>query len=101
MTTPSTAEVRAWARDKGFPVGDRGRLSPDLVAQYVAERGGGPSAPARPPGSARSNPPVSTTRTSTGRRPARGVVRARTPWNWPALEAQGRTSTGGAARDGS
>ncbi len=28
--TPSTREVRAWARANGIPVGDRGRLPPDV-----------------------------------------------------------------------
>lgn len=44
MTTagaPSTSEVRTWAREQGLPVGDRGRLSPDLVAAYSSAHGEG------------------------------------------------------------
>lgn len=35
-TTPTAATVRAWAKANGIPVGQRGRLSPQLVAQYQA-----------------------------------------------------------------
>lgn len=31
---PSTAEVRAWARENGFDVSDRGRLRPEVWAAY-------------------------------------------------------------------
>lgn len=93
MSTPTTAEVRAWARQRGFAVGDRGRLSPDLVAQYVAERGGTASGPPRQREAGRTNPPVrAASRAAAGGRPARGVVRARTPWNWPVLEQGGNGS---------
>jgi hypothetical protein len=34
--TPSTAEVRAWARAVGIEVPDRGRLRPDIWAAYAA-----------------------------------------------------------------
>ncbi|MGP5696712.1 exonuclease domain-containing protein [Brachybacterium alimentarium] len=34
----SPAAVRAWARENGIPVGDRGRLSAELVEQYRANR---------------------------------------------------------------
>ena len=33
---PSTAEVRAWARDVGLPVPDRGRLRPEIWAAWRA-----------------------------------------------------------------
>ncbi|POX22481.1 hypothetical protein C3464_23795, partial [Serratia marcescens] len=32
--TPSTAEVRAWARSAGLPVPDRGRLRPEIWAAW-------------------------------------------------------------------
>lgn len=32
--TPSTAEVRAWARSTGLPVNDRGRLRPEIWAAW-------------------------------------------------------------------
>ncbi len=38
-TTASTAMIRQWARAEGFPVGDRGRLSPDILAAYQAQHG--------------------------------------------------------------
>ena len=99
MSTPTTAEVRAWARQKGFAVGDRGRLSPDLVAQYVAERGGALASAPRQREAERTNPPVrASSRPASGGRPARGIVRARTPWNWPVLEQGGN---GGRARSSS
>ena len=37
-TAPSASEVRAWARDKGLPVGTRGRLSPELLDAFHAEQ---------------------------------------------------------------
>jgi hypothetical protein len=33
---PSTAQVRAWARDKGMPVPDRGRLRPEVHEAWRA-----------------------------------------------------------------
>lgn len=45
-----TAAVRQWAREQGYPVGDRGRLSPDLVRAYEAATGAqSGAAPAGPP----------------------------------------------------
>ena len=35
-TGPSTAEIRAWALLNGYPVADRGRLRPDVVAAWRA-----------------------------------------------------------------
>ncbi|MDX5312909.1 MAG: Lsr2 family protein, partial [Rhodococcus sp. (in: high G+C Gram-positive bacteria)] len=35
-TTPSTAEVRAWARTQGLPVPDRGRLRPEVWQAWRA-----------------------------------------------------------------
>ena len=34
---PSVAEIRAWAVVNGYPVADRGRLRPDVVAAWQAE----------------------------------------------------------------
>jgi hypothetical protein len=34
--SPSTAVIRQWARDNGLPVGDRGRLSPQLLSAYAS-----------------------------------------------------------------
>jgi hypothetical protein len=33
---PRPAEVREWARAHGLPVNDRGRISADVVRQYLA-----------------------------------------------------------------
>jgi hypothetical protein len=36
---PSPKEVRAWAREAGIEVPDRGKLPDELVERYKAERG--------------------------------------------------------------
>lgn len=44
MTAPtSTAVIRQWARDNGLPVGDRGRLSPELLTAYAGSSSAKPS----------------------------------------------------------
>jgi hypothetical protein len=43
-TTASSAVIRQWARDSGFAVGDRGRLSPDVLAAYAGRDTGGGAA---------------------------------------------------------
>lgn len=35
-TTPTTAEIRAWARDNGFEVGTRGSLPKAVVEAFNA-----------------------------------------------------------------
>ena len=40
-TGPSTAEMRAWALRNGYPVADRGRLRPDVVAAWQAAHASG------------------------------------------------------------
>lgn len=81
----SPTAIRAWAREQGIPVGDRGRLKAELVAQYRAAMGlenTAPDATARPvappaaiPGSGQilsQNPRESGSESrTTGRRPAR------------------------------
>lgn len=39
-TSPKSSDVRQWARSKGLEVGERGRLSPDVLAAYSAAHGG-------------------------------------------------------------
>jgi hypothetical protein len=39
-TTAKSSDVRQWARSKGIDVGERGRLSPDVLAAYSAAHGG-------------------------------------------------------------
>jgi hypothetical protein len=49
MTTPTTAEIRAWARGQGMDVGDRGRLSPQIrAASHAAHGGTGTGKPVAP-----------------------------------------------------
>lgn len=82
MQPPPASAVRAWARAQGLPVGDRGRLSPDLVDAYLAEQGAPAPAPNAPPAPA-ARPTSERWGTVSGT-----TVRARGPWNWPALEGR-------------
>ena len=43
----STADIRHWARSQGIPVGDRGRLSPEIFTAYAASHGSPQERPAR------------------------------------------------------
>ena len=51
MTTPGTAEVRAWARAQGIAVAERGRVPAEVHEAYHASTSGKPAAA---PGAARS-----------------------------------------------
>ena len=51
MTTPGTAEVRAWARAQGIAVAERGRVPAEVHEAYHASSSGKPAAT---PGAARS-----------------------------------------------
>ena len=63
MTAPtSTAVIRQWARDNGLPVGQRGRLSPELLSAYASSS---PATPA-PPTPKISAPTRTATRQSRG-----------------------------------
>ncbi len=98
VPNPTTAVVRQWARERGVAVGERGRLSPDLVAAYLAEHGGKASAASPAPARARARStgaPGSRARTLPSPRAGR-VVRAKSPWNWPSLEGAGTRSKGSA-----
>lgn len=70
MNTPSTSQVRHWARERGVPVGDRGRLPADLVAQYLAAQHPPPSR--RPAAAGPASPGVVIART----------VNAKPRWDW-------------------
>jgi hypothetical protein len=48
VESPSTSQVRQWAREQGVQVGDRGRLPADLVAAYLTAHRRSSPAPARP-----------------------------------------------------
>ena len=73
----SLTDVRAWAREQGMQVGDRGRLPAKLVAQYEA---------AHPQAAAQASPPAKKARAQKGQpgKPAKPRSRA--------------TATGSAAR---
>ena len=45
MTSPTTAQLRAWARAQGMEVGDRGRLSPAVLEAYAAAHAAPDAAP--------------------------------------------------------
>lgn len=89
----SPTAIRAWAREQGIPVGDRGRLKAELVAQYRQAMGLENTAPdttARPatapaaePGSGQilsPNPRESGSESrTTGRRPARAAAAGAEP----------------------
>lgn len=89
----SPTAIRAWAREQGIPVGDRGRLKAELVAKYRETMGLENTAPdttARPetapaaaPGSGQilsQNPRESGSESrTTGRRPARAAVSGAEP----------------------
>jgi len=36
---PDTSEVRTWAKDQGYEVSERGRVSKDLIAKFQEARG--------------------------------------------------------------
>jgi hypothetical protein len=39
-TPPNSSDVRQWARQNGLEVGERGRLSPDVLEAYAKAHGG-------------------------------------------------------------
>jgi hypothetical protein len=70
VNTFSTSQVRQWARDQGVPVGERGRLSPDLVAQFLAAKGSPGQHPAAKPSPPAAGVPIART------------VNAKPRWDW-------------------
>jgi hypothetical protein len=102
VPNPSTAEVRQWARARGYAVGDRGRLSPNLVAAYLADQPGAPAGP-RPADAERRKAAAVAPKPRDGGRttqPGQRVVRAKTPWNWPQLQQDGRPDRRGSRARG-
>lgn len=50
MADVNVALVRVWARAEGLPVGERGRIKPEIISAYVAAHGGqAPPSPAQKP----------------------------------------------------
>lgn len=80
MNTPSTSQVRAWAREQGVAVGDRGRLPADLVAQYLTAHGAptrsAPTSTAPPRRRASAAPPAS------GEVVIGRTIAAKQRWDW-------------------
>ena len=94
MGTPNTAELRGWARANGYDVGDRGRISQDVVDAFVAA--GGKAAP-RPAG---AKPAAKKAATKAPKKAARKAPSARKA---PARStagtgARGRASAGASAQ---
>jgi hypothetical protein len=77
MMTTSTADIRRWAQAAGLAVGDRGRLSPDVVAAYHEAHAKAPASAATI-AMARPEPPRTTS-------PYR-TVRAKQHWDWTRRE---------------
>ncbi len=77
MKTTSTADIRRWAQAAGLAVGDRGRLSTDLVAAYNDAHAEAPASAAAiamaPPEQPRTTSPYRT-------------VRAKQHWDWTRRE---------------
>jgi hypothetical protein len=80
MTTSETADIRRWARAAGLAVGDRGRLSPDVIAAYNDAQA---EAPASSAALATARPEPPRTNASPGR-----TVRAKQHWDWARREAR-------------
>jgi hypothetical protein len=85
MTTSSTADVRKWAKRVGLAVGDRGRLSPDLVAAYNDAHS---AAPASAAGIATARQEQPETNAS-----PRRTVRAKQHWDWARREDKATASS--------
>jgi hypothetical protein len=66
--TASTSEIRHWARTQGMTVGDRGRLSPEILTAYAASQ-----SPAQQP----TTQPAQTAATVTTARAAEARPRGR------------------------
>lgn len=70
----SPTAIRAWAREQGIPVGDRGRLKAELVAQYREAMGLAAPAPRSGQILSQSPPESGSESRTTGRRPARAAA---------------------------
>lgn len=84
VTTPDTSAVRAWARDNGLAVAERGRLPAEVHAAYAAANGGGktakPAKAAKATKAAKPGPAAKPRATTPAKTPAKTpVTRTRTP----------------------
>ena len=86
VNSPSTSQVRQWAREQGVPVGDRGRIPADLVAQYLAAHGRARPAAAKSRRSAftksRKAPVPPSPRASSDGVAIGRTVHAKPRWDW-------------------
>ena len=78
VNSPSTSQVRQWAREQGVHVGDRGRIPADLVAQYLAAHGRARPAAAK----ARRTSTAAPRRASSGGVAIGRTVHAKPRWDW-------------------
>lgn len=74
QTDINVADVRAWARQAGFAVGDRGRLSPKLVSAYRSAHGSDTAPEPSPARAGRGSRPAAIGRSRT--------VHAKSSWDW-------------------
>jgi hypothetical protein len=81
MTTSSTADIRKWARAAGLVVGDRGRLSPDIVAAYADAHAVAPAAAAAVATASQEQAGIDGS--------PRRTVRAKEHWDWARREERG------------
>ncbi len=84
MTTSETADIHRWARAAGLAVGDRGRLSPDVITAYNNAH---TEAPAYAAAVATARQEQPRTNASPGR-----TVRAKQHWDWAVREREATTS---------
>ncbi len=84
MTTSSTAVIRNWAKSAGLAVGDRGRLSPDIVAAYNDAHSMAPASAA-----SIAAPEEQPETTASPHR----TVRAKQHWDWARREDRGTASS--------
>jgi hypothetical protein len=85
MTTSSTADIRKWAKRAGLAVGDRGRLSPDIVAAYNDAHTVAPDAPTRVTTVRQDQPGMNAS--------SRRTVRAKQHWDWARREGAATASS--------
>lgn len=86
MTTPRTADVRAWARENGITIADRGRLPRDVLDAYAAAHGEKPAgAPAN--GRSQTSSAPKKAKATGGRRGARTARGKQTATSKPAETA--------------
>lgn len=78
---PSAAELRSWARAQGMDVGERGRLSPDVLEAWTHAhgRGGAPASPATTKGPAKAVAVKKVTPSAVKKAPAKKAPAAKAP----------------------